>query len=112
MTMDVTQPAGPASAEGPDEIIHQSLRLRIMATLNVLADGELIDFTRLRRLLRATDGNLGAHLVTLENAGYVGIEKDFAARKPRTRVLIKPAGRMAFRRHVGYLKNLLEAAEE
>ena len=103
--MDTSIPAG------PDEIIHQSLRLRIMATLNALPAGELIDFTRLRTMLGATDGNLGAHLTTLENAGYVGIEKDFAARKPRTRAMLTPAGRNAFRRHVLYLKSLLEAAE-
>ncbi len=95
-------------AQGPDEIIHQSLRLRIMATLNALPTGELIDFTRLRAMLGATDGNLGAHLTTLEGAGYVGIEKDFAARKPRTRVVLTPVGRGAFRRHVAYLKTLLE----
>ena len=109
-------PAAPAGSDappaaGPDEIIHQSLRLRIMATLNALPAGELIDFTRLRSVLGATDGNLGAHLTTLETAGYVGIEKDFAARKPRTRVVLTPAGRSAFRRHVGYLKTLLEEAE-
>jgi DNA-binding MarR family transcriptional regulator len=101
-----------ANQTGPDEIIHQSLRLRIMATLNTLPRGELIDFTRLRGILGATDGNLGAHLTTLENAGYVGIEKDFAARKPRTRVVLTPAGRSAFRRHVLYLKSLIEESEE
>jgi DNA-binding MarR family transcriptional regulator len=97
-----------AAPEGPDEIIHQSLRLRIMAALNALPEGELIDFTRLRSVLAATDGNLGAHLTTLENARYVGIEKDFAGRKPRTRVVLTAAGRKAFRRHVAYLKSLLE----
>jgi DNA-binding MarR family transcriptional regulator len=105
-------PDEPAIAEGPDEIIHQSLRLRIMATLNALPGGELIDFTRLRGVLGATDGNLGAHLTTLENAGYVEIQKDFAAKKPRTRVMIRPKGRRAFRRHVGYLKALLDVAAE
>jgi DNA-binding MarR family transcriptional regulator len=100
--------SAPTPAEGPDEIIHQSLRLRIMATLNALPEGELIDFTRLRGVLAATDGNLGAHLTTLEQAGYVAIEKDFAHRKPRTRAVITAKGRSAFRRHVGYLKGLLE----
>jgi DNA-binding MarR family transcriptional regulator len=112
LNMDNAPPEGLDVADGPDEIIHQSLRLRIMATLNALPDGEPIEFTRLRGILRATDGNLGAHLTTLEGAGYVGIEKDFAGRKPRTRVLIRPRGRIAFRRHVGYLKALLDASEE
>ncbi len=107
--MDVV-PDSQTLMDGPDEIIHQSLRLRIMATLNALPDGELIDFTRLRAVLGATDGNLGAHLTTLENAGYVEIQKDFAARKPRTRVMIQAKGRRAFRRHVGYLKALLDVS--
>lgn len=98
------------SEVGPDEVIHQSLRLRIMAALNPLPPGEMIDFTRLRAVLAATDGNLGAHLTTLEGAGYVAIEKDFVARKPRTRVTATASGRAAFRRHVAYLRTLLEDA--
>jgi DNA-binding MarR family transcriptional regulator len=92
----------------PDEIIHQQVRLRIMATLNALADGERLEFTRLKAILSATDGNLGAHLTTLENAGYVGIEKDFVAKKPRTRVTLTRAGRKAFARHVAYLRAILD----
>jgi DNA-binding MarR family transcriptional regulator len=93
--------------DAPDEVIHQSLRLRIMATLNALPMGDLMEFTRMRAVLGATDGNLGAHLTTLENAGYVTVEKDFVARKPRTRVAITDKGRAAFGRHVAYLKTLL-----
>jgi DNA-binding MarR family transcriptional regulator len=92
----------------PDEIIHQQVRLRIMATLNALADGERLEFIRLKAILSATDGNLGAHLTTLENAGYVGIEKDFVAKKPRTRVTLTRAGRKAFARHVAYLRAILD----
>ncbi len=101
MTMD-TQ-----TADAPDEVIHQSLRLRIMATLNALPMADLMEFTRMRAVLGATDGNLGAHLTTLENAGYVTVEKDFVARKPRTRVAITEKGRAAFARHVAYLRTLL-----
>jgi DNA-binding MarR family transcriptional regulator len=94
--------------DAPDEIIHQSLRLRIMATLNALPAGELIEFTRLRAVLSVTDGNLGAHLATLEAAEYVTIKKDFVVRKPRTRVAITRRGRAAFSRHVSYLRDLLD----
>jgi DNA-binding MarR family transcriptional regulator len=95
----------------PDEIIHQQVRLRIMATLNALAEREAIEFTRLKAILAATDGNLGAHLGTLENAGYVGIEKDFVAKKPRTRVSLTRAGRRAFARHVAYLREILDGTD-
>lgn len=97
---------------GPDEIIHQSLRLRIMATLNGLPRGERMEFTRLKGLLKATDGNLGAHLSTLENAGYVAVEKDFVDKKPRTRLMATPAGRRAFESHVAYLRELIDGAGE
>lgn len=91
-----------------DEIIHQPLRLHIMATLNALPRTDKIEFTRLRAILDATDGNLGAHLTTLESSGYVIVEKDFVARKPRTRVAITAKGRSAFARHVAYLRTLLD----
>ena len=94
----------------PDEIIHQTVRLKIMSALNALADGEAIDFTRLKVIAGATDGNLGAHLTTLENAKYVQIEKDFVGKKPRTRAAITKDGRKAFARHVAYLKDVIENA--
>jgi DNA-binding MarR family transcriptional regulator len=94
----------------PDDIIHQQTRLRIMATLNALADRERVEFGRLKAIVRATDGNLGAHLATLENAGYIAIEKDFVGKKPRTRVALTRTGRKAFTRHVAYLRDILDGA--
>ena len=54
-----------------DDIIHQPLRLRIMAALNALPAGTGLEFARLKKLTGATDGNLGAHIETLAKAGYV-----------------------------------------
>jgi DNA-binding MarR family transcriptional regulator len=93
---------------GLDEVIHQSLRLKIMATLNALPRSEKIEFPKLRALLKATDGNLGAHIATLENAGYITVEKDFADRRPRTRVTLTASGRKAFEGHVAYLRELID----
>jgi DNA-binding MarR family transcriptional regulator len=94
----------------PDEVIHQSMRLKIMAALKAVPEDEPIEFTRLKALLQATDGNLGAHLTTLENAGYVGIMKDFVGKKPRTRITMTRTGRRAFERHVAYLRDILDRA--
>ena len=91
-----------------DEIIHQSTRLKIMATLNALRGNSGIDFTELKQLSKATDGNLGSHLATLEKAGYVSLEKDFVGKKPRTRVSITREGRRAFEQHVSYLREVLD----
>lgn len=79
-----------------------------MAALNGLPAHESIEFIRLKALVQTTDGNLGAHLATLENAGYVAIAKAFDGKKPRTRLAMTPAGRRAFRRHVGYLRDILD----
>lgn len=92
----------------PDEIIHQSMRLKISATLNALAAGEQMEFGRLKAVLGATDGNLATHLTALEKAGYIGVQKDFVGKKPRTRLTLTREGRKAFERHVAYLKDLLE----
>jgi len=92
----------------PDEIIHQQLRLKIMATLNALPSRDAIEFPRLKATIEATDGNLGAHLSTLEQAGYVSLEKDFEGKKPRTRVSITRAGRRAFAQHVEYLRAIID----
>lgn len=93
-------------------LIHQPLRLKIMATLNALSPREAIEFTRLKSIVEATDGNLGAHLSTLEQAGYVQIEKDFVAKKPRTRVALTRNGRRALVQHVAYLRDILEGVAQ
>lgn len=95
---------------GLNELIHQPLRLKIMAALYAERDRE-IEFPRLKRIVEATDGNLGSHLATLENAGYVAIEKDFVGKKPRTRVVLTGEGRHAFRSHVDYLREVVEAVD-
>jgi Winged helix DNA-binding domain len=46
----------------------------------------------------AMDGNLSAHLATLEGVRCLAIEKDFIARKPRTWVFITKKGRTALAR--------------
>ena len=92
-----------------NDIIHQPMRLRIMAALNALAAKQAaIEFTRLKALVGATDGNLGAHLDTLEKAGLIVIEKRFADRKPQTRIRMSPVGRRAFAEHVAYLREIID----
>jgi DNA-binding transcriptional ArsR family regulator len=94
-----------------NELVHQPLRLKIMAALNGLPSRESMEFTRLKSIVEATDGNLGAHLATLEQAGYIRIEKDFVGKKPRTRVAMTRDGRKALVQHVAYLRDILEGVE-
>ncbi len=93
-----------------DDIIHQPLRLRIMAALNALPAGVGLEFAKLKKLTGATDGNLGAHIETLSKAGYVGVEKAFVGKKPQTTVTATAIGRGAFARHVATLQEIIAAS--
>jgi len=99
-----------ALAGRPDELIHQPLRLRIMAALNGLPAHQALEFTRLRASVQATDGNLGGHLARLERGGYIAMQKDFIGRRPRTRVALTAMGRAAFARHLAYLREIVDSA--
>ena len=88
-------------------IIHQPVRLKIMSALRALPPGEQLEFVRLKKLVEATEGNLGAHIQTLEEAGYVAVEKDFADNRPRTRVKLSKEGRRAFEDYVAFLRDII-----
>src|SRR6201988_70051 len=93
-----------------DDIINQPLRLRIMAALNALPGPVGLEFSRLKKLTGATDGNLGAHIETLAKAGYVSVEKGFVGKKPQTTGTGTAAGRGAFARHVATLQEIIAAS--
>jgi hypothetical protein len=79
--------------EGPDDVIHQPIRLRVMPALTALdPSDDGLDFAQLKTLTGATDGNLGAHLDHFARAGYVGVTKSFVARRPRTTVKAECGG--------------------
>ena len=90
-----------------DSIIHQPVRLRIMGALCGLAPTEQVDFGFLKEKLDLTDGNLGAHLTTLEENGYIKVEKTFVGKRPKTFLGVTRAGRRAFEGHVAALRAIL-----
>ena len=87
-----------------DEVIHGRIRLGVMA---YLADVEVADFTILRGVLSATQGNLSIQLRKLEDAGYIAIEKSFLGRKPLTRARITTKGRKAFAAYLEAIAKLI-----
>ena len=90
-------------------VIHGKLRL---ALLSLLASVEEAEFTWLRAKTGSTDGNLGAQLIKLEEAGYVNVEKKFVQRKPQTLYRMTESGRQALTEYVQAIKQLLGAAIE
>lgn len=91
-----------------DTIIHQPVRLKIMSSLMSIDTDEKVDFTYLKKLLELTDGNLGAHLTKLEEAGYIKIEKVFVGKKPKTYIRLTGKGRDAFNEHIMALDNIVK----
>jgi DNA-binding PadR family transcriptional regulator len=90
-------------------IVHGKLRLALLSLLSGVESGE---FTWLRSKTGSTDGNLGAQLLKLEEAGYVLMEKKFVARKPMTVYRMTEAGRAALTEYVQALRSLLGGAME
>ena len=88
-------------------VIHGKLRL---ALLSLLAGVEEAEFTWLRSKTGSTDGNLGAQLLKLEEAGYIKVEKKFVQRKPQTIYRLTESGRQALAEYVQALKQLLGPA--
>lgn len=88
-------------------VIHGKLRL---ALLSLLVGVDEAEFTWLRQKTGATDGNLGAQLMKLEEAGYATVEKRFVERKPQSLYRITENGREALAEYVSALKQLLGAA--
>jgi DNA-binding HxlR family transcriptional regulator len=90
-----------------DPVVHGKLRL---AVLSLLSGVDEADFTWLRQKTGSTDGNLGAQMLKLEEAGYVAMEKRFAGRKPQTMYRMTAKGRKALVKYVAALKQLLGGA--
>ena len=89
-----------------DRLVHEPARLAILTALEACASA---DFLFLQRLTALTAGNLSAHLVRLEDAGLVNIEKRFIGRVPNTQVSVTKDGRAAVRRHWRGLQRLRQS---
>ena len=90
-----------------NDIIHQPIRLKVMAALFAMEKDAEVDFTFLRDHLKLTDGNLGAHLEKLQSAGYLSIRKIFIRRKPKTLIRLSHAGHRAFEDYIETLRKII-----
>lgn len=96
------------NSEPLDPVIHAPARLRIVATLAALPDGDEVSFTRLQDILALTPGNLITHLRKLEDAGYVSTEKTGNGTAGRTTVTLTGEGRKALDDYTQTLRGLLD----
>jgi DNA-binding MarR family transcriptional regulator len=92
-----------------DDLLLSKIRLSVIAEL---LTANAVPFSDLLRATQSTNGNLGAHLAKLVDAGYVQEEKTFVNRKPQTRYTLTKTGREAFAAHVREMQALLSEASK
>jgi DNA-binding MarR family transcriptional regulator len=95
-----------------DPVIHVQARLRVMASLSTLPEGDAILFPRLQGILNMTAGNLSVHLSKLEQAGYVEIEKSFRGRTPTTVICLSDRGRLALADYAASMQALINGVQQ
>lgn len=89
-----------------DDLLLSKIRIGIVAEL---LGSHWLTFSALQRSVQTTNGNLGAHLSKLIDAGYVEEEKTFVDRRPQSRYNLTTKGRDAFVEHVREMQSLLES---
>jgi DNA-binding MarR family transcriptional regulator len=92
---------------GFDELIHAPTRLSIVSLLAATA---WADFGFVRDSIQLSDSALSKQIATLEQAGYVTVNKTGAGRRSRTHIRLSPRGRDAFKGHVAALQKLVNVS--
>ena len=95
-------------ANGLDDVVHQRVRLGILA---IAREARRAEFGFLRASLELTAGNLSQHLAVLEKAGLVRIEKGYAGKRGRTWIHLTAAGKHALHHEITQLKHLINQIE-
>ena len=88
-----------------DRVIHEKGRLAIMS---LLAASPRLSFTEMRDTLNMTDGNLTAHMRTLQEAGYASVTKAFQGGRPLTTYSLTAQGRKAFATYINLLEKIVQ----
>ena len=99
--------AGPNGLNQLDSLLQHRSRLGAAVLLSGV---DALSFTRLKGLLNETDGNLGAQLRKLEDAGYISVDKQFMERKPVSWYALTARGRAALKKHLVALESVIKSA--
>ena len=94
--------------ENLNKIFDSRIRLGIMSALAVNAE---VNFNDLKELINVTDGNLASHLKSLEENGFIIVQKGFIGRKTNTTYSVTKAGEKAFRAHLQALEIMIRSMQ-
>lgn len=87
-----------------NKVFESRIRIGVMSALVV---NDQLSFNDLKGLIDVTDGNLSSHLKTLEDNGYVKVQKGFIGRKTNTTYSITKEGDKAFKDHIHALEQII-----
>ncbi len=108
MTAESGTPQAAHPVSGLDDVVHQRVRLGILA---IAHEARRVEFGYLRTQLDLTAGNLSQHLGVLESAGLVEVEKGYAGKRARTWITLTAAGSTALAAEIERLKQLIARVE-
>lgn len=91
-----------------NKVFDSRIRLGIMSSLLV---NESVSFNELKEFIGVTDGNLASHLKTLEESGYLKVQKGFIGRKTNTSYSVTKAGEKAFKQHLDALEKMIRSIQ-
>jgi DNA-binding MarR family transcriptional regulator len=92
--------------ENLNKIFDSRVRLGIMSALTV---NDEVNFNQLKELIDITDGNLASHIKSLEENGYIKVQKGFIGKKTNTTYSITKAGEKAFKAHIDALEKMIRS---
>lgn len=74
----------------------------------LLAAAHKVEFSFVRDHVEVTDSVLSKQMSSLEEAGYIKVDKGFVGKRPRTWLSLTKEGRRTFDRHLAALRDIAQ----
>jgi DNA-binding MarR family transcriptional regulator len=88
-----------------DELLLHPVRFSILALLHHVAKA---DFAAVRDAVEVSDSLLSKQIASLEEAGYLAVEKGFVGKRPNTKLMLTDRGRAVFAAHLQALHAIVQ----
>jgi DNA-binding MarR family transcriptional regulator len=93
----------------PIEKLNKTFDSRVrLGIMSILMVNEKINFNNLKEVIEVTDGNLASHIKSLEESGYIRVDKGFIGRKTNTTYTVTRSGEKAFQQHLAALEKMIK----
>lgn len=91
---------------GLDDLLGHPVRFSVAA---LLAAASKLEFSFVRDHVEVSDSTLSKQVSTLEQAGYVRVDKGFVGKRGRTWLSLTREGRRTFERHIAALQEIAQS---